>query len=484
MIALASLILPLGIGWVWTEISGALPARRSWAVRILQAGLAAAVGFGASSLLFFLLAMAGLAKVPELAACELALIAGGVAWLARTGKWRRDSAPPLETPRPWSMTEWLLLLGLCVCVLLAVGVVARTIEAAPHGRWDAWAIWNLRARYLAGDGSWRYAVSPLLAETHPDYPLGTSSLIARTWVYGARDFSPSVPAAVGILYGLATLLVLTGALASINGPLVAVMGGCVLLSASSWVAEIGAQYADVPLALYFAAAMVLLARALGRAPDQANDGAGDRRQAGRSALLAGVLAGFAAATKNEGIAFAFVLLLALAVTRAGRRNLLSYSVGLAPLLALGAAFKFLIAPEADPTFHQGLGTMVGRLADPARWGAVLSGLASGVSTMGEWYAHPLLLAAAILFALRLRERARDEVLSLWLASGLMLATYAGFLVLTPADLKWQIGTSMDRLLVQILPATLASLLLAARPLGDTGGGPLTSARKRRKPHRP
>jgi hypothetical protein len=464
MIALASLILPLGIGWVWTEISGALPARRSWAVRILQAGLAVAVGFGASSLLFFLLAMAGLAKVPELATCELALIAGGVAWLARTGKWRRDSAPPLETPRPWSMTEWLLLLGLCVCVLLAVGVVARTIEAAPHGRWDAWAIWNLRARYLAGDGTWRYAVSPQLAETHPDYPVGTSSLIARTWVYGARDFSPSVPAAIGILYGLATLLVLTGALASFNGPLVAVMGGCVLLSASSWVVEIGAQYADVPLALYFAAAMVLLA--------------------GRGALLAGVLAGFAAATKNEGIAFALVLLLALAVTRAGRRNLLSYSVGLAPLLALGAAFKFLIAPAADPTFHQGLGTMVGRLADPARWGAVLSGLASGVWTMGEWYAHPLLLAAAILFALRLRERARDELLSLWLASGLMLATYAGFLVLTPADLKWQIGTSMDRLLVQILPATLASLLLAARPLGDTGGGPLASARKRRKPHRP
>jgi hypothetical protein len=489
MIALASLILPLAIGWVWTEVSGALPVHRGWAVRILQAGLAVAVGFGASSLLFFLLTIAGLAKVPELAVCEVALIAGGVAWLVRTGMWRRGSGPASgpfsgpfmdarrETARRWSAIEWLLLAGFGACVLLAAGVVARTVEALPHGHWDGWAIWNLRARYLAGDGTWRYSVSPLLAETHPDYPVGTSSLIARTWVYGARDFIPSVPAVIGILYGLATLLVLTGAFALNNGLLVSLLGGCVLLSASSWVAEIGAQYADVPLALYFAAAMVLLAGALGRAPEQDNG----QRQPGRSALLAGVLAGFAATVKNEGIAFSLVLLLALAVTRAGRRNLLSYSLGLAPLLALIAVFKFTIAPVADPTFHQGLGTMVGKLADPARLGAVLSGLASRVWTMGEWYAHPLLLAAAILFALRVRERARDQYLSLWLASGLMLATYAGVILLTPADLKWQIDTSMDRLLVQLLPAMLASLLLVARPLGATGGGPSGSERERQPP---
>ncbi len=476
MMALASLILPLSIGWVWTEVSGALPAGRGGAARMLQAGLAVAVGFGASSLLFFLLAIAGLAEAPVLAVCEVALIAGGIACLAHARKRRREADVPVKVRRGWSAMEWLLLLGLCGCALLAAGVVARTAEAMPHGDWDAWAIWNLRARYLAGDDTWRHSVSPLLIATHPDYPLGTSSLIARTWVYGGRDFSSSVPAVIGALYGLATLLVLTGALALSHGPLVAVMGGCVLLSASSWLGEVGAQYADVPLGLYFVAAIVLLARI---------ESANDRRQLCRGALLAGVLAGFAAGIKNEGIAFAAVLLPALAVTRCGRRNLLSYSMGVAPMLALAALFKLTIAPAADPTLSQGAGIIAGKLADLSRWGVVLSGLARRLWAVGKWYAHPLWLTVAILFALRPRERARAGYLSLWLASGMMLAAYMIVTLLTTADLQWQIATAMDRLLVQILPAMLASVLLAVRPLpGEpppalrAGSRAAKSARKR------
>lgn len=470
MIALLSLVFPLAIGWVWVEASAALPPRGGWAVRILQAGLAAAVGFGVSSLVFLLLAMAGLAKAPVLAACELALIAGGAVCLRRAGAARRASRPAGESPYRWTLAGRLLVVALCVCSLLAAGIVVRTVAAAPHGNWDAWAIWNLRARYLAGDGAWQHAVSPLLAQSHPEYPLGTSSLIARAWVYGGRDFSPVVPAAIGGLYGLATLLVVTGALAVFGGPLLAALGGCVLLSATGWVAAIGTQYADVPLALYFTSAVVLLA-----AP---------------SPLLAGVLAGLAATVKNEGLAFALVLLLALAVTRAGRKSLIRYCLGLAPLLAWTLVFKLAIAPAADPAFRQGLGAMLRELADPSAWGVVLGNLAGQTWALGPWYAHPLVLAAAVLLAFGVRERAREELLSLWLAFGLMLAVYLAVILLLPADLNWQIETSMDRLLLQILPAALVSALLAvqppARPVpkSEEQAAARASGKRRRLPPRP
>ena len=60
----------------------------------------------------------------------------------------------------------------------------------PHGEWDAWAQWNLRARFFArglADGAWRDAFAPVLAWSHPDYPPLVPSSIARLWIYAGRE---------------------------------------------------------------------------------------------------------------------------------------------------------------------------------------------------------------------------------------------------------------------------------------------------------
>ena len=47
----------------------------------------------------------------------------------------------------------------------------------------------------------------------------------------------------------------------------------------------------------------------------------------------------------------------------------------------------------------------------------------------------------------------------------MLAGYYGAYVVTPLDLKWQIENSLNRLLVQVWPATVFVVFsLAARPM--------------------
>jgi hypothetical protein len=443
VIALASLVLPIASGWVWCRALGALPAERSWMARILQVGLAVALGFGASSALYFLLSWAGVADVPVVAAGEIALVAAGVALMMR----RPEAAP--TPPRRLTYFEFMLLAGLVVLMCLAGAVAARTYTGAPHGRWDAWAIWNLRARYFAGEGTWRNAVSPLLAETHPDYPLATSSLIARTWLYGGREFDPAVPLGIAALYALATLLTVVGAVGTIRGPTLGLLAGCVLLGVGSWVAEIGSQYADVPLSLYFAGALSLVAVAIAT-------------ENKRAASLAGIFAGLGAFVKNEGIAFVAVLLIALALTSQGRRHWQAFAMGLTPALAVVLIFKFFVAPS-DPVLSQGVGSMLSKAADVSRWGAIAVGFAGRIWTLSDWYAHPVLLAGAVLFFFRPSRETRMQATTLWIASALMVGAYAAAYLITPADLKWQIDTSTDRLLVQILPAAMVSVFIAAVP---------------------
>ena len=471
MIALASLLLPIAAGWVWCSSLHLRFGKGAMAIA-LQGGLAIGLGFGVSSTLFFLLNLAGLANVGVIALCEIVWLAGGLFAMRRSFVEKdetKETAEPQPSPERtwrWSGVHYGLAAAAVLMACLAGAIAANAYSAAPHGRWDAWAIWNLRAKYVAGDHTWSNAVSPLLAETHPEYPLGTPSLIARTWVYGGRDFDPSVPAGIAGLYALATLLVVIGGLGVTRGPTVGLLAGCVLLSAQSWVGEVGAQYADIPLGLYFVAALTLLALAL----DDEGDATPNTRHAStRAAIQAGVFAAFAAFTKNEGLAFVAALVLAILLTSTGRRQLRGFALGLAPGLVLAVLFKFFIAAH-DPEVAQSVGAMVSKAATFSRWGSIFSVFGARLLTLGEWYAHPVVLAVAVWFVFRSAATPAasenptagflQQVLPLWIAAALMMAMYFGAYLITPADLNWQLDTSMDRLLVQMLPAVLVSLLLA------------------------
>jgi hypothetical protein len=448
VIAIASLVLPIALGWVWCRALRVLPGTRGPEF--------------------------GLANIPAIAGCEIAILLVGVALLLRQ---RRDVVSASPPAWRWTSVHYVLAAALIVLTCLAGAITASTYASAPHGRWDAWAIWNLRAKYLAGEGTWRNAVSPLLAETHPEYPLGTPALIARTWVYGGRDFDPRVPAVIAALYALATLLILVGALGTIRGPTIGLLAGCILLCGQSWVAEVGSQYADVPLGLYFVAVLALVAVAIA----SESEGVSNHR----AAVLAGLLAAFGAFVKNEGLAFVAVVLVALAVTSNGRRQWRAFAIGLAPALVLVLLYKVFVAPS-DPSLAQGLGAMISKASDFSRWRAIASALAERAWTLGEWYAHPILLAGVVWFVLRPRRETQrqgavgwfaanfagnsaapqsiiGQALPLGIASALMIAAYVGAYLISPAELKWQLDTSADRLLVQILPAVLVSVFMAAAP---------------------
>ncbi len=80
----------------------------------------------------------------------------------------------------------------------------------PFGDWDAWAIWNLRAGFIASGDDWLKGFSSAILWSHPDYPLFLPLNVARGWVLlGQR--SVYVP----ILLGLVFQLSLAGLLSSV-----------------------------------------------------------------------------------------------------------------------------------------------------------------------------------------------------------------------------------------------------------------------------
>ena len=57
----------------------------------------------------------------------------------------------------------------------------------PHGKWDAWLIWNMHARFLyRGGDAWREAFASGLDWSHWDYPLLLPLSIVRGWTLHGR----------------------------------------------------------------------------------------------------------------------------------------------------------------------------------------------------------------------------------------------------------------------------------------------------------
>ena len=145
----ASLLLAWAIGWPWLRASSACGGLRPrWAAWAVEALLALALGLGATATLFFALLWGGLAPRPAALVADAVLALGGLlAWGASRMVRKQELAdPPAEAPRfEW---QWLVLVVSAAALLLFVVAHIATSRANPQGGWDAWAVWNLRAKFL------------------------------------------------------------------------------------------------------------------------------------------------------------------------------------------------------------------------------------------------------------------------------------------------------------------------------------------------
>jgi hypothetical protein len=175
----------------------------AWLQWVLELSLGAGIGEGLTSVLYFVLLWAGAASRVSVLAVELAGLAiGGWLLIRRKREHRKRSA----TQRfAWN---WAIRGAAALAVLLFSLDFGQATTANPNGEWDAFSVWNVRARFLAsGPPSWRNAVSPdsasgLIGASHPSYPLLVSSSVSRLWTL-TGEISPGEPAVVSLLFALA-----------------------------------------------------------------------------------------------------------------------------------------------------------------------------------------------------------------------------------------------------------------------------------------
>lgn len=425
------------------------------AERLLHASLSVGIGLGLSSLTYFSWRLLGQKSGWGCLAVDAALVLllGLVAWRLR-GRALLPSLPSHQG-RPLG---WLVDGTFAVGLVTSVASFAASAVANPHGEWDAWAIWNMRARFLfRGQEHWADAFSPILAWSHPDYPLLVPSAVARLWTYGGHE-SHWAPVLVDFLFSYGAVGLLVSTVWLLRGRMQGMLAGVVLLATAAFTGHGASQYADVPLAYGFLAAVALVSLAIASAP----------RAMTSFLALAGTMAGFAAWTKNEGLLFLMAFGMAVAVLtlvtpslRTVKTHLAALLAGLMVVLPFIAYFKVALAPPNDLMSPAGGPSTLAKLLDPARHRLILAAYESQFKTFGQG-APGILIGLLVLAGLHRDPKTFRVVLVPVLTLVFLLVGYYGVYLITPHDVAWHLATSLGRLVIQVWPLAVLATFLSLR----------------------
>jgi len=468
--------LLLCLGGIWLLGFGLVrwlfPRPIGWSLHnILLFSLAIGAGAGVASCLYFLALMLVGPSVAILGSAMGVVVAIALA-LGFVTKRKGIELDWAEGSEDSKVPRYLIALFV-VAAALAVIMFLGAITYNPHGEEAAWSIWNLRARFLFRAGAfWRDAFSSDLGWSHTDYPLLLPGLVALCWKLSGRE-STDAPIAIAFLFALGTTGVLVSALGVLRGKIHALMAGTLLLGTASFVALSAALYGDVPLSLYILATLALLCFQ-DRHPDDL-----------RFSALAGLMVGFAAWTRNEGMIFAVAVIVAraFALFRFGERNklvpqLVRLLAGLLAPLGVVIVFKLRVSGPSD-LFALPASVIVKNLADVGRWIMTAEGLVFVLFTMARFLIPIILVLALYWYLVRFQVDARDRaaLLTAGIALALTLATQLLFNILYAGNLAVEISTSLERILLQLWPAALLIFFLASAPLQLIAPKPQKKANK-------
>jgi hypothetical protein len=463
------LALGLSFGSGYLIVSASWPREKAnesewWMKLFISAGF----GIGIFSIVFFVERWLGIVHILATDLCLITLLLA--TYLVTRARHKSENLPAPKFA-DFKLPNWLhrpLMASLAISILAALYATVLRALAHPHGDgWDAFAIWNLHARFwYLGSSHWRDSFSALIPWSHPDYPPLLPAAIAHVWHYIGQD-DPIVPAILSLVFTFATLGLLVSSLATLRGIISAALAGIALASTPFFIEQGSAQYADIPLSFFFLAAIALLHLYQQRSA---------QIPAGLPTglfVLAGAAAGFAAWTKNEGLLFLFAFLVSQVAFFAWRRRppstelrlnsvreLVVLLLAIAPFLLLIAWFKHFIAPAGD--LFSSCGTMIHKILTPGRYWAILQWYAKEFFRFGGWVVPTTVLFVLLRFLgpssgiRRPNPASRSSVLTL----ALTLCGYFAVYVITPNELSWHLRFSLNRLFLQLWPTVIFLFLLS------------------------
>ncbi len=445
------------------------PHRRLQADLLVKASLATGLGLGATSCLSFLYLLAAPGHLGNLPVAEIVVLAVLVTCAVLRHSPEKSALAGLKETGPWTLAAPMAALAV---FLVGAATFALASACWPHGDWDAWSAWNLHARFLyRGGEQWTGLFAEPLKWSHPDYPLLLPASVMRSWVFAGGE-TVAGPILVAFVFAAGIVLLLYSGLALLRGKLRASVAAMVLVGTPFFMGHAAAQYADVPLAFFYLATLVLLCLA-------------DRESADSRGLLAlaGLACGMAAWTKNEGLLFMACILLARTWTsartsgvRACWSRMRPLLAGLLPVALIILFFKIAYAPPNDILGPAGRASALERVLTPSRYATIGEWFLKEAFAFGRWEELPfipvspvpLLLGALVLFGIKPDARRLPGPATAAWTLALTLAGYFFIFLITPNTLEWQLSSAGGRLLIQLWPSALFVFFMVIRdPLSDS-----------------
>ena len=469
---LAGLALAVSLVSGWFALEAIWGAKQHDALGMFfRVAVAGGLGLLISSWLYLLCLTVGRTERPWIVAADMVGLFFCVA-LARGFRARRHNASRYrltESParEEQNSIDGFLAASLAIAVVANAGIWLDRFRLEPLGFWDAFAIWNLKARFFFLDAGahWRRAFSDIITWSHTDYPLLLPLNVARLWSYGGNPDS-SIAAGFSLYAMLLVLSLLIGGVAALHSRRLGYLAALALLATPGLMLQAHWQMADIPMSFFVAASLALVLIS----PKQ--------KSPTTCLLLAGVMAGAAAWTKNEGLLFGLVMVASIALLGSGAtlrervRPVPAFLTGFAVPVALVLILKISLGGESDLA-NDFTGAALLRVFEGARHQMIAASFGRSLVLLVGVPLLSVLLGIGVWVRLiemnSIPKCARSDIpLRVGiLALGLQLTGYYFIYLITDRDLAWHLGTSNLRLFVQLWPSALLLLFTAFRPLSHS-----------------
>ncbi len=317
-----------------------------------------------------------------------------------------------------------------------------------HGGWDAWSIWNLHARFIFLAGSdWKRLFSPEMVWSHTDYPLMTPAMIVFGWKILANE-SKLIPMILGGVFLFSTLGLVFSTLKTVRNEQIAILGLLFLGFSLPFIEEASLQYADVPLAYYFAAIFSLTLISMK-----------NKQKSNTLFFVIGSLVGFASWTKNEGQLFGLIyivcfIFLVFIIEKQLWKKLGAIILGILPMTIILIIFKSLTLGN-DLISTLGSKNNLLNITSVERYSVVLRTAFRILMDFGQANVNLFVLLAVLLLFVGIQRQAVNR--GTMFALVVLFFTFCSYLfvyVLTPKDITWHMNTSFFRLMIQLYPSLI------------------------------
>jgi len=213
------------------------------------------------------------------------------------------------------------------------------------------------------------------------------------------------------------------------------------------------QYADIPLAFYFVSGIVLVSLSY-RGP---SNGYG-------SSILAGLMFGFSAWTKNEGLVLSALIPLALLTTatfarrwKQSGKSCFLILIGIAPVLAMVLFHKIHLAPVNSFYALNRPEQLAANLIDFDRQTHILIRFIKGAYNFGQWPFPWLPVLVVYTVFVRLSDQTSKADLFPFVLILLQAGSFFLVFLVFPQDLTFYLDTTLDRLFLQLFPGLLFAI---------------------------